>query len=79
MSLTSVLVLGPTGGFGQFIIAELIKRKPEFKRIAALVDNTRERTQGKVDLLARLEAQGVELVTGSPTDATLYKGIGICI
>ncbi len=74
MSLTSVLVLGPTGGFGQFILAELVRRKAEFKRIAAFVDTTRERSKGKSDLLEKLESEGIELVKGSPTDAALYKG-----
>lgn len=41
MSLRSVLVLGPTGGFGQFIVLELISRKSEFTRIGAFIDKTR--------------------------------------
>jgi len=74
MPLTSVLVLGPTGGFGQFVLLELIRRKAEFKRIAAIVDTTRERSETKLDLLKGFERKGVELVEGSPTDSTVYRG-----
>lgn len=74
MSLTSVLILGPTGGFGQFVLAELIRRKSEFTRIGAIVDTTRERSNAKGELLESFEKQGVELVKGSPTDEAVYKG-----
>jgi hypothetical protein len=74
MSLASVLILGPTGGFGQFILAELIGRKAEFTRIGAIIDTTRERSKAKTDLLNGFAAEGVELVEGSPTDVAVYKG-----
>lgn len=74
MSLDSVLILGPTGGFGQFILAELIKRRTEFKRIGAIVDTSRERSKAKTDVLNAFAAQGVELVEGSPTDRAVYAG-----
>ncbi|TVY44391.1 Isoflavone reductase-like protein [Lachnellula occidentalis] len=79
MSLTSILVLGPTGGFGQFVLNELIRRKTEFKRIAAFVDRTREHSRAKSNLLETFATKGVELVKGSPTESAVYQGFDVVI
>jgi hypothetical protein len=62
MALKPVLVLGPTGGFGQFIIPELIRRKTEFSRIGAFIDITRPQSSAKAQALQNYAEQGVELM-----------------
>jgi hypothetical protein len=74
MALTSVLVLGPTGGFGQFIVPELIRRKSSFTRIGAFIDESRPLSPEKSSILESYAEQGVELVKGSPRDPVPFKG-----
>ena len=74
MALTSVLVLGPTGGFGQFLVPELIRRKASFKRIGAFVDITRPRDDKKTQTLENYAEQGVKIVNASPGDPESFKG-----
>lgn len=74
MALTSVLVLGPTGGFGQFLVPELIRRKASFKRIGAFVDITRPQDDKKTQALQKYAEQGVEIVDASPGDAEPFEG-----
>ena len=74
MALTSVLVLGPTGGFGQFIVPELIRRKSSFTRIGTLIDDSRPPSPEKSRILESYVKQGVELVKASPGDTVPFKG-----
>jgi hypothetical protein len=76
MALSSVLILGSTGGFGKFIIPELIRRISEFKRIGAFVDTSRPQTPEKTQILQSYSESGVELVEGSLTepDSAFFKG-----
>lgn len=74
MALTSVLVLGPTGGFGQFIIPELVRRKAEFKRIGAFVDLTRPQDEKKTRALGNYAEQGVEIVKAMPGQSEPFQG-----
>jgi len=79
MALTSVLVLGPTGGFGQFILPELIRRKAEFKRIGAFVDLTRPQDDKKAQILQKYTEQGVEIVKASPGLSEPFRGFDVVI
>ncbi|KAG0645843.1 hypothetical protein D0Z07_7941 [Hyphodiscus hymeniophilus] len=74
MALTSVLVLGPTGGFGQFLVPELIRRKASFKRIGAFVDVTRPQDDKKIKALQDYAENGVEIVKASPGDSEPFRG-----
>lgn len=74
MALTSVLVLGPTGGFGQFLVPELIRRKSQFQRIGVFIDTTRPQSPTKTKTLQQYAAQGVELIEGAPGDSAPFKG-----
>jgi hypothetical protein len=57
-TLTSVLVLGPTGGFGKFLIEELLNRKAEFRRIAAFNDTERPPNAGKLKIFEDFASRG---------------------
>ena len=74
MAMTSVLILGPTGGFGQFLVPELIRRKASFKRIGAFVDITRPQDDKKTQALQNYAEQGVEIVKAAPGDPGPFKG-----
>ncbi len=74
MALTSVLILGPTGGFGQFIVPELVRRKASFDRIGVFIDRTRPQSPEKSRVLQEYAEKGVELVKASPGDSTPFKG-----
>jgi hypothetical protein len=75
MSLKSVLVLGPTGGFGQFIFLELIRRKSEFTRIGAFIDKTRPLDSVKAHTLQSYAEEGIEMVEGTPGDSAPFRGV----
>lgn len=77
--LKSVLVLGPTGGFGQFLIGELIKRSGDFSRFAAFDDISRPPTPSRLAALAKYRGQGVEIVRGSFEDADAFEGFDVVI
>lgn len=79
MALTSVLVLGPTGGFGQFLLPELIRRKSNFQRIGVFIDNTRQQAAAKAKTLQEYASKGIELIEASPGDPTPFKGDAIRI
>jgi uncharacterized protein YbjT (DUF2867 family) len=68
MALTSVLVLGPTGGFGKYILPELVRRKDSFQRIAAFVDTSRPQIPLRAQALQAYSENGIELVEGSLTE-----------
>jgi hypothetical protein len=74
MVLTSILVLGPTGGLGQFLLPELIRRRTSFTRIGAFIDLTRPQSTEKARILKDYAENGVELVEASPGDPTPFKG-----
>lgn len=75
MSVASVLVVGATGGFGKYLIPELIRRKASFNRIGAFVDITRPQDAAKTETLRRYGEQGVEIVEASPGDPGPFKGM----
>ena len=75
MALKSVLVLGPTGGFGQLVIPELIHCKASFERIGAFMYNSRLQSPGKARALQDYAEKGVELVDASPGDPTPFKSL----
>ncbi|KUJ10377.1 NAD(P)-binding protein [Mollisia scopiformis] len=79
MALTSILVLGPTGGFGQFLVPELIRRKAEFQRIGAFTDTTRPQSAEKTKILQDYTTQGVEIVEGSYGDPAAFRGFQVVI
>lgn len=76
MALTSVLILGPTGGFGKYILPELVRRKDLFQRIAAFDDTSRPKTPLRAQALQAYSENGIELVEGSLTepDSASFKG-----
>ena len=73
-TLTSVLVLGPTGGFGKFLIAELVQRRAQFKRIGAFNDTERPPNAEKVRIFEDFAGQGVEVVSGTFRDVKAFTG-----
>jgi hypothetical protein len=73
-TLTSVLVLGPTGGFGKFLIAELVHRRAEFKRIGAFNDTERPPNAEKIRIFEHFAGQGVEVVNGTFSDVKAFTG-----
>jgi hypothetical protein len=73
-TLTSVLVLGPTGGFGKFLIAELVQRKEEFKRIGAFNDTERPPNAEKVKVFEEFASKGVDVVSGTFSDVKAFTG-----
>jgi uncharacterized protein YbjT (DUF2867 family) len=73
-TLTSVLVLGPTGGFGKFLIAELVNRRADFKRIGAFNDTERPPSAEKVSIFEDFAGQGVEVVAGTFSDVKAFSG-----
>jgi hypothetical protein len=74
MAFTSILVLGPTGGLGQFLLPELIRRKTNFTRIRAFIDLTQPQSTEKARILKDYAENEVELVEASPGDPTPFKG-----
>jgi len=74
MAFSSVLVLGPTGGLGQFLIPELIRRKSNFDRIGAFIDLTRPQSSEKARTLQSYAENGVELVQAFPGDPNPFQG-----
>lgn len=72
--LTSVLILGPTGGFGKFLLAELIQRKSEFRRIAPFNDTERLPNTEKVRQFTEWAAEGIEVVSGTFSDVEPFRG-----
>ncbi|RDW58601.1 NAD(P)-binding protein-7 [Coleophoma cylindrospora] len=60
MAFNSVLVLGPTGGLGQFLVPELIRRKSNFTRIGAFIDLTRPQSAEKARLMQ--DSSGFQVV-----------------
>lgn len=79
MALTSVLVLGPAGGFGQFLVPELIRRGANFKRVGAFIDNTRAQSDEKRRTLQDYAVKGVELIRGDPGDSTPFEGMSAVV
>jgi hypothetical protein len=77
MALKSVLVLGPTGRFGQLVIPELIHRKASLERIGAFMDNRRLQSPGKARALQDYAEKGVVLVEASPGDPTPFKSSNV--
>ena len=77
MTKNSILVLGPTGGLGKFLLEELIRRKDEFGKLGAFVDTSRPQSTEKTKALDSLAEQGVVLVKGtynSPNDLSVFSG-----
>jgi uncharacterized protein YbjT (DUF2867 family) len=72
--LTSILILGPTGGFGKFLLAELIRRQSEFRRIAAFNDTERSPNMEKARQFTEWDAEGVEVVSGTFRDVEPFRG-----
>jgi hypothetical protein len=77
--LRSVLVLGPTGGFGQFLIAELINRAAEFSRFAAFNDLSRPQNPTRLAAFEAYEKKGVEIVNGTFDDVKAFEGFDVVI
>jgi hypothetical protein len=72
--LKLLLVIGPTGGFGRFIIDELIRLKTSFIRIGAFINHTRPLGSTKAHLLQSYNEQGIELIEDTPGDPAVFKG-----
>jgi hypothetical protein len=64
----SAIVVGASGSFGPSLVQALISHKSSFNRIAILS------APEKTSKFTKYEAQGVEIVVGSYTDAASYKG-----
>jgi len=75
--LTSVLVLGPTGGVGKATITELLRRAQEFHRIAAFCNLERQKPDDPS--FKELESKGVEVVKGTFDDVDAFKGFDVVI
>lgn len=68
MSGPAVLLIGASGFLGTAISQELLIQKSKFKKIAALA------APEKAAKFKDIEAQGMEIVIGSATDSSSYKG-----
>lgn len=69
------MLVGATGGLGQVVVAELIAKKDQFKRIALLVDTTRPASEEKKEYLASIQNSGVEIITTQGySNPAVYKG-----
>lgn len=64
----SVLIIGASGYLGKPMCAEFLAQRSKFKRIAILT------TEEKKAKFAKVEADGLELVLGSFTDPSSFKG-----
>jgi uncharacterized protein YbjT (DUF2867 family) len=64
----SVIVVGASGNFGPSIVQALISYKSSFNRIAILS------APEKKDKFTKYESQGVEIILGSYTEASSFKG-----
>jgi hypothetical protein len=73
-TLTSVLVVGPTGRFGIDICHNLSLQKDKFKRIAAFENISRPSDAKKKQAYASLQDVGFEIVRGDYTTIEAFKG-----
>jgi hypothetical protein len=78
-TLTSVLVIGPTGRFGIDICHGLAKEKKNFKRLAAFDNTARPSSSSKNEMLSELKQEGFEVISGSYTDVSCYQGFDAVI
>jgi len=69
----SVIVVGASGNFGPSIVQALISHKASLNRVAILS------APEKKDKFTKYESQGIEVVVGSYTDASSYKGFDVVI
>lgn len=64
----SVLIIGGSGYLGRPVSQELMRQRFRFSRVAILTEAT------KVHRFADAEANGVEIILGSFTDPSSFKG-----
>jgi hypothetical protein len=74
VTLTSVLVVGPTGKVGFPLCKGLIDKRSNFKRIAAFKNSDRPSSPQKDAAYNELQEQGIEIVSGTYTDVDAFKG-----
>lgn len=73
-TLTSILVVGPTGAVGIAVCNALIGRKTSFKRIAAFNNTSRPVDAAKHTTLDAFKNGGMEIVSGDYTTVDAFKG-----
>jgi hypothetical protein len=76
-TLTSVLVVGPTGSVGLAICHELVRQKNKFKRIAAFNNNERSGNSQKDALLKQFANEGIEIISGTYDDVDAFRGFDV--
>jgi hypothetical protein len=72
-TLTSILVIGPTGRLGIDICRGLAKEKNNFKRLAAFDNTSRPSSSSQIETLSELKQEGFEIISGSYTDVSCYQ------
>jgi hypothetical protein len=77
--LNSILVLGLTGNVGLALCEALIEEKTKFRRIAALNNTARPADAAKHSILADLERQGMEILSGTYEDLDVFRGFDVVI
>jgi hypothetical protein len=73
-TLTSIIVIGPTGRFGIDICHALAAKKESFKRLAAFNNTSRPSSPSKDETLDQLKGEGFEIISGDYTDVSCYEG-----
>jgi len=78
-TLTSVLVVGPTGRFGIDICHNLSLQKDKFKRIAAFENTSRPSDAKKQQVYASFQDAGLEIVRGDYATIESFAGFDVVI
>jgi hypothetical protein len=73
-TLTSILVIGPTGRCGIDICHALAKEKRKFKRLAVFNNTSRPSSSSRDETLAELKQGGFEIISGEYIDISCYDG-----
>ncbi|SRR6266480_1957550 len=77
VTLTSVLVIGLTGSVGLALCKKLIERSSSFERIAAFNNTERPAHPAKQAVLDELHQSGVEIVSGTYSDVSAFRGFEV--
>ena len=77
VTLTSVLVIGPTGSVGLALCKKFIERSSSFERIAAFNNTERPTDPAKQAILDELHQSGVEIVSGTYSDVSAFRGFEV--
>src|ERR1700761_3905493 len=78
-TLTSVLVVGPSGSIGIKLCQALVNQKADFKRIAAFRNTDRTGSSKKDEFFEKLASEGLEIVSGSYSDVDAFRGFDVVL